>query len=159
MTQGNQSGGEEVIRSLRSFTLERDRFEDAVARRHGISHADLRALDHLSLHDGLTPGELGERMMLTSGAITALADRLERLGWLERERHPSDRRSTLLKLTPEAVAAAEQIFAPYASEIACAADRLEGGERDACREFLRAAAEITERHARLQAEEREPPER
>jgi DNA-binding MarR family transcriptional regulator len=144
---------DELIVALRTFATERDRLEEAIARRHGISHADLRALDQLSLHEGLTPGRLGERMMLSSGAVTALADRLERLGWLTREPHPSDRRSTLLKLTTKAQEAAEEIFGPYAEELSAAAAGLSSRERESCRAFLRRAAEISERHALRQASE------
>lgn len=90
-------------------------------------------------------------MMLTSGAITALADRLEKLGWLARTPHPTDRRSTLLKLTTKALEAAEEIYRPIAAEIAAVAAGLSERERASCRDFLARARGITERHAELQA--------
>jgi len=142
-----QPASDEVVQALRTFGMERNRFEDAVARSHGITHTDLQALDNLSLHGGLTPGQLGARMLLTSGAITALADRLERLGWVTRERHPSDRRSTVLTLTEGAASAAEEIFGPYAAEMTAAAATLSEAERNACRKFLVRATQISERHA------------
>ncbi len=40
----------------------------------------------------LTPGALGESMMVTSGAVTKRVDRLERVGLLAREPDPRDRR-------------------------------------------------------------------
>lgn len=145
---------DEVVQALRAFGMNRDRFEGAVAHNHGISHTDLVALDQLSMHGSLTPGQLGERMLLTSGAITALADRLERLGWITREPHPSDRRSTVLTLTAGAERAAEEIFGPYAAEMTAAARSLSPSERSACRRFLSQAAEISERHAERQASAR-----
>lgn len=42
-------------------------------------------MDHLHHAKALTPGELADRLALTSGAVTALVDRLERLGWARRE--------------------------------------------------------------------------
>jgi DNA-binding MarR family transcriptional regulator len=149
--RGEEGGPrDEVAQALRAFGMERDRFEDAVARNHGITHTDLQALDNLSLHGALTPGQLGQRMLLTSGAITALADRLERLGWVTRESHPTDRRSTVLTLTDGAARAAEEIFGPYAEEMAEAASTLSKAERAGCRKFLARATEISERHARRQ---------
>lgn len=40
--------------------------------------------------------ELGRLMFLSKGAVTQLADRLERLGYLERRPNPEDRRSLIL---------------------------------------------------------------
>jgi DNA-binding MarR family transcriptional regulator len=145
MSDQQGPSAEEVILALRTFEVERDRFDDAVARGQGISRTDLQALDHLHINDGLTPGQLGERMMLTSGAITALADRLEQLGWLTREPHPSDRRSTLLRLTNRAHETADRIFDPFAGEMIDAAAGLSPSERAACRRFLCRAADIAER--------------
>ncbi len=54
------------------------------------------------------------------GATSKAADRLEHQGWSRRVPHPSDRRSSLLALTPlgfELVAAAERTFTDYASEL------------------------------------------
>lgn len=142
---------DELVAAMRLFAMERDRFEDAIARRHGITHTDLIALDHLSLNDGLTPSQLGERLMLTSGAVTGLADRLEALGWIAREPHPSDRRSTVLRLTAKATAVAEKTFGPYVDELNAAAARLGPRERAACMEFLGSARSVAAAHAEHQA--------
>ncbi len=48
----------------------------------------------------LTPGALGEAMMVTSGAVTKRVDRLERVGLIAREPDPRDRRGVLVRLTP-----------------------------------------------------------
>lgn len=49
----------------------------------------------------LTPGELGHRLGLTSGGVTALTSRLEEAGWVCREQHPTDGRMRVLTATPE----------------------------------------------------------
>ncbi len=43
-----------------------------------------------------TPSELARHTGLTSGATTAMLDRLEKAGFLERRRNPDDRRGTLI---------------------------------------------------------------
>jgi DNA-binding MarR family transcriptional regulator len=57
-----------------------------------------------------TPGcrvqELAAGLGLSIGGASKSADRLERRGWLKRVAHPSDRRSLLLELTDEGLAAA-----------------------------------------------------
>lgn len=49
--------------------------------------------------DGLTMTETSRRMMVTNGAITSLVDRLVDEGYVMRESHPEDRRTTILRLT------------------------------------------------------------
>jgi DNA-binding MarR family transcriptional regulator len=49
---------------------------------------------------GLTPGELGHRLGLTSGGVTALTGRLIEQGQLVRRRHPDDGRMRVLTVTP-----------------------------------------------------------
>lgn len=49
----------------------------------------------------LTPTALYEATMVTSGAMTARIDRLESGGWVERQPDPTDRRGTLVALTPD----------------------------------------------------------
>jgi DNA-binding MarR family transcriptional regulator len=71
----------------------------ARARREGTPQVELAALEHLELRGGLTPGELGHRLGLTSGGVTALTGRLIDAGYVRRERHPSDGRIRILGVT------------------------------------------------------------
>jgi DNA-binding MarR family transcriptional regulator len=72
----------------------------ARARRLAIPHVELAALEHLEVLGGLTPGELGHRLGLTSGGVTALTGRLVDAGYLARRRHPDDGRMRVLTVTP-----------------------------------------------------------
>ena len=47
----------------------------------------------------LTPTALYEATMVTSGAMTARLDRLEKAGFISRAPHPEDRRGVLVRLT------------------------------------------------------------
>jgi DNA-binding MarR family transcriptional regulator len=49
---------------------------------------------------GLLMKALSQRLMVTSGNVTALADQLESEGFIERSAVPHDRRATTIKLTP-----------------------------------------------------------
>jgi DNA-binding MarR family transcriptional regulator len=71
----------------------------ARARREGTPQVELAALEHLVLRGGLTPGELGHRLGLTSGGVTALTGRLIDAGYVRRERHPHDGRMRVLGAT------------------------------------------------------------
>ena len=70
-----------------SFGLQRGEFDVlATLRRSGAPYA-------------LTPTALYEATMVTSGAMTARLDRLEKAGLTQRAPHPSDRRGVVVQLT------------------------------------------------------------
>jgi DNA-binding MarR family transcriptional regulator len=73
----------------------------ARARQTGEHQAELLALEYVSVAGGLTPGELGRRLGLTSGGVTALTSRLSAAGYLTARPHPCDRRMKILVNTAE----------------------------------------------------------
>ena len=50
--------------------------------------------------ESLTPTDIMSRLVVTSATVTGLVDTLEKGGLVARQRHPTDRRSTLLTITP-----------------------------------------------------------
>lgn len=143
---------DDLCARLRSFSIERDRFKAAVARATGVAQADFAALDHLGFAGQLTPGQLAERLNLTSGAVTALIDRLERAGWVSRTPHPSDRRSHVLTLTAAARETGEREIGPWVAAMCAAAAALEPGERRAAARFLDLVTDAAAEHARQRTE-------
>lgn len=71
-------------------------FHAAIAERVGLSATEHKALDLLSRAGTLTAGQLAELTGLTTGAITGLIDRLEKVGFVKREKDPSDRRKVVI---------------------------------------------------------------
>ena len=92
----------------------------ARARQAGVHQVELAALEYLSVLGGLTPSELGHRLGLTSGGVTALAGRLIDAGYVERAPHPHDRRMRILTATP----AGDAHLADYLEPVMAPADRL-----------------------------------
>jgi DNA-binding MarR family transcriptional regulator len=84
----------------------------AVAGRFGLHTTDLECLDLIYLRKRASAGELAEATGLTSGAVTALIDRLERAGYVERITDPSDRRRREVQILPEAIKPIEAVYAP-----------------------------------------------
>ncbi len=52
--------------------------------------------------DGITIGELGQRVSLDGSTVTGILDRMEKNGYVERRPNAEDRRSALVYLTPKA---------------------------------------------------------
>jgi DNA-binding MarR family transcriptional regulator len=123
--------------ALRRVVLERQRFLAHLGRRLRVTRTEFDALDELSERAGLTPGELGERLSLSSGSVTALLDRLERLGWAARERHPDDRRKVVVRLTALADETAEREVGPLVAAIDETAALFTARERRVIERFLR----------------------
>ncbi len=87
-----------VIRGARSYGISNVLFRNLVGERLGLNVTDMECLG-LLFHKGIsTPGELARHTGLSSGAATAMLDRLEKGGMIERRRNPDDRRGTLIVL-------------------------------------------------------------
>jgi len=75
----------------------------AVYAQHGLGEGDFDVLATLRRQGppfALTPGQIGERTMVTSGAVTKRVDRLEARGLVERRPSQGDGRSRTVALTP-----------------------------------------------------------
>ena len=132
---------ESIPPQLRLLVLERQRFLAHLGRRLGATRTEFDALDEIGQRGGLTPGELAERLSLTSGSVTALLDRLERLGWAARERHPEDRRKVVVRLTAAAERTAEKELGSLVRAIDDAAAGLSARDRQAVERFLAGASD------------------
>lgn len=105
---------EDVESLMRRLTVESERLAHEFAGRHDLHSTDFQALVHVmeAQRRGtpLSPGELGEALSLSSGATTAVIDRLERAGHLRRDRDPSDRRKVRLRWAEHGMAVAQDFF-------------------------------------------------
>jgi DNA-binding MarR family transcriptional regulator len=72
-------------------------FQDAVARRLGMTAAERKCAGLIAECGQTTPKWLAEKTGLTTGAITGIVDRLERAGYAKREPNPNDRRSVIVR--------------------------------------------------------------
>src|SRR5215475_12408851 len=73
-----------------------DRFEDAAAAYVGVNRTAMRCMEVLDRQGQATAGEIAVQTGLTSGAVTAMLDRLERVDLVQRLPDPSDRRRVLV---------------------------------------------------------------
>lgn len=87
-------------------------FGQTVANKVGMSSSDLECLDFLNIEQRVTAGRLAELTGLTTGAITGMVDRLEKAGFVRRERDESDRRKVFIAIVPENVAKIGRYYEP-----------------------------------------------
>src|SRR3954453_12815280 len=94
----------ELEEAMRRSSAQGVVFGQAVANVAGISGSGLECLDFLNLEGRVTAGRLAEVTGLTTGAITGVVDRLEKAGFVRRERDASDRRKVFIATVPENIA-------------------------------------------------------
>ena len=129
-----------------------DDFDREVARLLGINATDARCLEILIQEtSGVTPRELADRLGLTTGSATTMLDRLEKVGYVTRSAHPSDRRKLLVHATPTARERAFELIGPLVAEgKRTLLSRYSAGQLELITEFLTSAAELQSQHvARL----------
>jgi DNA-binding MarR family transcriptional regulator len=123
-----------------------DAVDAAAAGYLQVNRTDLRCLEILYQGEAL-PSQLAAKLGLTTGSVTVMLDRLERLGYVTRSADPSDRRKVVVRITPKAARRATKIYGPVAQE----------GERDVLSrytaaelrvllDFHRRSRELQERH-------------
>ena len=79
--------------------------------------SDFAVLEAL-LHKGPLPvNEIGKKVLLTSGSITAAVDRLEDKGLVERRAHGTDRRAKLVHLTKEGKKLITRVYTDHAVDM------------------------------------------
>jgi DNA-binding MarR family transcriptional regulator len=135
---------EDISGLLRRLSVANLYYATALARRLKLNLSEVAALEHLAAKEEGTASELAARLGLSSGAVTALTDRLERAGHLERHQHPYDRRSRLLRPTPRALTEIRQQLRPLASEVEQIAAALSTEERAVVGRFLEAVIDAIE---------------
>jgi DNA-binding MarR family transcriptional regulator len=86
------------------------------------------ALMHLWESGSITMSELGERIPLSRAAVTALTDRLERMGYVIRTPDEHDRRRTMLTLTTRPAEIVQPVAQPFIDGIKAAAADLDEDE-------------------------------
>jgi DNA-binding MarR family transcriptional regulator len=84
----------------------------AIARKVGINSSDLECLDLILLNGPSAAGDVARRTGLTSGAVTGLIDRLERLGLVERMADAHDRRKVLVRVREDKIGPIGALFSP-----------------------------------------------
>lgn len=90
-----------------------DLFDERVAEFLGINRTDGRCLDIIGRHGKVSAGQLSIEAGLTTGAVTAVIDRLEAAGYVQRVRDPLDRRKIWVECTAYTNELVEIIFGVY----------------------------------------------
>jgi DNA-binding MarR family transcriptional regulator len=110
--EGKQALAGRLMLALRRSSAAGVLHGQTVARRVGVNSTDLECLDLILMSGPSTAGEIARHTGLTSGAVTGLIDRLERLGLVERTADPADRRKVLVRVREDRIGPIAALYAP-----------------------------------------------
>lgn len=100
-----------ALAAVREYGVHLTLFRNAVSEWAGLNVTDMECLRLLFLKGTASPSELAKHTGLTSGATTAMLDRLENAGLIERRPNPNDRRGTLIAAAESSAEKAASWFA------------------------------------------------
>lgn len=115
------NSGSNDARARRRLTAElKRRFRDVnnqiallshhVSSRVELRDVDLDCLDFLAQHGATSPSSLARRAGVHPATMTGVIDRLEKGGWIARERDPNDRRAVVVSVRQDAIG---EVFRHY----------------------------------------------
>lgn len=96
---------DQIIAALRQIAQAIDTYSRQLLTEHGLSAPQIGTMRAIARTGSSTPSELAEALHLSPQTMAGILQRLEQRGVIQRERDASDRRSFVVKLTPEGVAA------------------------------------------------------
>lgn len=121
-----------IKESLRDLRVQLSLLNHRVGARLDLKDVDLDCLDLVARHGPLSPSALARCAGLHPATMTGILDRLERGGWVARERDPSDRRAVLVRVLHDRNADLLRLY----SGMNASMDRICAGYGDAELELL-----------------------
>jgi DNA-binding MarR family transcriptional regulator len=122
----------EIKESLRDLRGQLALLNHQVGAQLELKDVDLDCLDLISRHGPLSPSALARRAGLHPATMTGILDRLERGGWITRDRDPDDRRAVAVRALRDRGAELFRLYAGMNSKM----DRLCAGYSDDQLELL-----------------------
>jgi DNA-binding MarR family transcriptional regulator len=147
MSRDRQELFQELADEIRANQRATDTVDEALAQVIGVNRTDSKCIDILDQHGRMSAGELARESGLTTGAVTAVLDRLERVGYVRRVADPDDRRRVLVELTPELKRMIQELMGPLGDMGFPLLDRYSDEQLELLLQFTRIGREIQERHA------------
>jgi MarR family transcriptional regulator, 2-MHQ and catechol-resistance regulon repressor len=132
-----------IARSLKLFIVLSRAYKainehvNKVIQANGLNPTEFAVLE-LLYHKGDQPmQQIGGKILLASGSITYVVDKLEQKGMLRRSACPTDRRVTYAQITEEGKQFISEIFPAHAEQIHTLMSSLSDSEKEEAIELLK----------------------
>src|SRR6478735_5026630 len=141
-------GADAVVEAYSRFRRADTDLHQRVRSVTGMGETELRLVQYVirAHREGrvVKPTEIARHLGISSASTTAILDRLERGGSLERHSHPTDRRSILIAPTDEVETRFSATVEEYDRRLAALAGALSNDERAAVERFFQAFTEAAD---------------
>ncbi|GAA1960908.1 MarR family winged helix-turn-helix transcriptional regulator [Catenulispora subtropica] len=102
----------------------------------GLRDVEMKALDVLMRDGAMSAKALGQRLGMHPATMTGILDKLEKAGWVTRERDPDDRRVVLIQPVRERVGEIIRLFAGMNTSATAMLDKYDTGQLETIADFL-----------------------
>ncbi len=106
-----QRSSAEIRDLIRALRIQLSLLNYRVGSQLELNDVDLDCFDILDAYGPLSPSALARRAGLHPATMTGILDRLQRGGWIARERDPSDRRAVLVRAVRDRYAELMRLYA------------------------------------------------
>lgn len=127
----------EAKQRLRELRIELAVLNHRVGSRIEIKDVDFDCLDVITHHGPISPTALARRVGVHLATMTGILDRLERGGWIVRERDESDRRAVLVRSVPDKQRPIYELYGGMNSSLDTILDGYSDEQLDLLTDFLR----------------------
>ena len=107
-----QRSSAQVRESLRELRIQLSLLNYRIGSQLDLKDVDLDCLDILDVYGPLSPSALARRAGLHPATMTGVLDRLERGGWIARDRDASDRRAVVVRILSDRYAELMRFYSP-----------------------------------------------
>jgi DNA-binding MarR family transcriptional regulator len=131
----------QVRESLRELRIQLSLLNYRIGSQLDLKDVDLDCLDILDVYGPLSPSALARRAGLHPATMTGVLDRLERGGWLARERDASDRRAVVVRILSDRYAELMRFYSPMNRSMNKILAKYSDSELEAIADFMRRTVE------------------
>lgn len=146
---------EELVNIVRGLGTRIVLYQQRVSELLKVYSHDFTSIDLLRETGPITAGELANKVGLTTGSVTSLVDRLEKVGYVRRERHPEDRRKVIIVPQYEQKVEVQEVFSDLNKNMLTLSSNYSESELETIKSFLGEFTELLENQIHKPKEEKE----
>jgi DNA-binding MarR family transcriptional regulator len=154
--RGRQRLTSAIRASLRELRIQLALLNYRVGSQVDLKDIELDCMDILDTTGPLSPSALARRAGVHPATMTGILDRLERGGWIVRERDPADRRAVVVRLLPDRYAELLRLYSHLSQSMNKLLAGYSDAQLEAIADFLRRTAEAGREATEQMSDDAEP---
>lgn len=149
---------EQIGMQVRRMGAQSVLLSQTVAARFGLHQTDLECLDLMIMRGEATAGEISRFVGLTSGATTAMIDRLERAGYVKRAADPRDRRRVIVRVQQNVLEPIGRVYEPIRQAMLDLWEKYDDAQLAVIADFLEKSVDLGVKQAEALGRAKAPPQ-